>query len=61
MNTVWSFEAGRLAARDDGRIVAAWTAEATLGAALVDLLNNCTSLSDLLLSPWRAPGASMPA
>ena len=53
MSTVWSFEAGGLAARDDGRIVAEWTVEADLGAALADLLNNYASLSDLLLSPWR--------
>lgn len=54
MSVVWSFEAGRLTAKDDsGRVITSWMAERIMGLPLAGLLNVNANLSNLLLSPWQ--------
>lgn len=59
MNAIWTFEGGRLVARNEaGALVWAWLAAETMGRPLVDLLNGTPALSRLLLSPWSSVGDS---
>jgi len=52
MQTIWSFEDGRIwATCDDGRRIATWVAEPAFGY-LVDVLNVSPGLSALLLAGW---------
>lgn len=53
MQAIWSFEAGRLAAKDEGgNVVRSWTAEPSMGLFLAAFLNVNPNLSALLLWPW---------
>lgn len=52
MQTIWSFEDGRIwATCADGRRIATWEAEPAFGY-LVDVLNVRPGLSALLLASW---------
>lgn len=52
MQTIWSFEDGRIwATCADGRCIATWEAEPAFGY-LVDVLNVSPGLSALLLAGW---------
>ena len=53
MNALWTFEGGRLVARNlAGAVLWAWLADEAMGRPLADLLNHSQSLSRLLLPPW---------
>lgn len=59
MNALWTFEGGRLVARNlAGAVLWAWLADEAMGRPLADLLNHSQDLSRLLLPPWTgAQGA----
>lgn len=59
MNALWTFEGGRLVARNlAGAVLWAWLADEAMGRPLADLLNHAQGLSRLLLPPWTgAQGA----
>lgn len=50
MNELWTFEGGRLVARNQaGAALGTWLADETLGRPLAELLNQLPGLSRLLL------------
>lgn len=59
MNALWTFEGGRLVARNlAGAVLWAWLADEAMGRPLADLLNHSQDLSRLLLPTWTdAQGA----
>ena len=53
MNALWTFEGGRLVARNlAGAVLWAWLTDEAMGRPLADLLNHAQGLSRLLLPPW---------
>lgn len=53
MQAIWNFEAGHLAAKDEGgQVIRSWTAEASMGRFLAAFLNMNPNLSAALLWPW---------
>lgn len=52
MTAIWTFEAGRLQARNEGgKLLRWWVADESTGQSLAGLLNQTHSLSQLLLWP----------
>ncbi|MBY0411457.1 MAG: hypothetical protein K2Q97_15360 [Burkholderiaceae bacterium] len=53
MQTIWTYEHGRLCAiLPDGSRLATWEAASTFGV-FVDLLNASPPLSELLMAAWQ--------
>lgn len=61
MNALWTFEGGRLVARNQtGAVLWAWVADEAMGRPLADLLNHSQDLSRLLLPPWTGAQGAQP-